>query len=164
VSNTLGLRRDQIHEARRLRDAEAADPGIVRRTLNAKLERGEEPTRSAVRRASEDRLQRSLDRLQRIQESVRRLEENRPPPMTPQMRARQIAVFGTQEDRAICGRIEEIIERIDEQPGPAEAVRRVPHASRHAVDTAPIRRAAAWLTDFSTLYEQEVQNGAYATE
>ena len=164
TSTDLGLRRDQIHDARLLRDAEEADPGIVRRTLDAKLERGEEPTRSAVRRAAEARLQRSLDRLQRIHESVRRLEENRPPPLTPEMRARQIAVFGTQEDRAICGRIEEIIERIDEQPSPAEAVRRVPPASRHAVDTAPIRRAAAWLTDFSTLYEQEVQNGTYATE
>lgn len=160
----LGLRRDQIHEARQLRDAEVADPGIVRRTLDEKLERGEEPTRSAVRRAAEDRLQRSLDRLQRIQESVQRLEEDRPPPLTLEMRARQIAVFGTQEDRAICGRIEEIIERIDEQPEPSEAVRRVPPASRHAVDTAPIRRAAAWLTNFSTLYEQEVQNGTYATE
>jgi hypothetical protein len=160
----LGLRRDQIHDARLIRDAEAAEPGLVRRTLDERLERGEEPTRSAVRRAAEDRLQRSLDRLQRIQESVRRLEEDRPPPLTPEMRARQIAVFGTQEDRAICGRIEEIIERIDEQPSPAEAVRRVPPASRHAVDTVPIRRAAAWLTDFSTLYEQEVQNGTYATE
>ena len=164
TSTDLGLRRDQIHEARRLRDAEAADPGIVRRTLDAKLERGEEPTRSAVRRAAEDRLQRSLDRLQRIHESVRRLEENRPPPLTPEIRARQIAVFGTQEDRAICGRIDEIIERIDEQPSPLEAVRRVPPASRHAIDTAPIRRAAAWLTDFSTLYEQEVQNGTNAIE
>jgi len=159
-----GLTRKAIHEARQLRDAESADPGLVRRTLDAKLEHGEEPTRSAVRRAAEDRLQRSLDRLQRIQESVKRLEEHRPPPLTPELRARQIAVFGTQEDRAICGRIEEIIERIDEQPAPLEAVRRVPPASRHAVDTAPIRRAAAWLTDFSTLYEQEVQNGTYATE
>jgi|AutmiccommuBRH23_1029490.scaffolds.fasta_scaffold00194_75 hypothetical protein len=164
TSANLGLRRDQIHEARRLRDAEAVEPGLLRRTLDAKLERGEEPTRSAVRRAAEDRLQRSLDRLQRIQESVKRLEQERPPPLTPEMRARQIAVFGTQEDRAICGRIEEIIERIDEQPSPAEAVRRIPPASRHAVDTAPIRRAAAWLTDFSTLYEQEVQNGTDATE
>lgn len=160
----LGLRRDQIHDARLLRDAEVADPGLVRRTLDERLERGEEPTRSAVRRAAEDRLQRSLDRLKRIQKSVQRLEEDRPPPLTPEMRARQIAVFGTQEDRAICGRIEEIIERIGEQPSPAEAVRRVPPASRHAVDTVPIRRAAAWLTDFSTLYEQEVQNGTYATE
>jgi hypothetical protein len=163
-ASDLGLRRDQIHDARLIRDAEVADPGIVRRTLDAKLERGEEPTRSAVRRAAEDRLQRSLDRLQRIHESVRRLEENRPPPLTPEMRARQIAVFGTQEDRAICGRIDEIIERIDEQPSPLEAVRRVPPASRHAIDTAPIRRAAAWLTDFSTLYDQEVQNGTNATE
>jgi hypothetical protein len=163
-ASDLGLRRDQIHDARVIRDAEVADPGIVRRTLDAKLERGEEPTRSAVRRAAEDRLQRSLDRLQRIHESVRRLEENRPPPLTPEMRARQIAVFGTQEDRAICGRIDEIIERIDEQPSPLEAVRRVPPASRHAIDTAPIRRAAAWLTDFSTLYEQEVQNGTNAIE
>jgi len=132
-ASDLGLRRDQIHDARLIRDAEASDPGIVRRTLDAKLDRGEEPTRSAVRRAAEDRLQRSLDRLQRIHESVRRLEENRPPPLTPEMRARQIAVFGTQEDRAICGRIDEIIERIDEQPSPLEAVRRVPPASRHAI-------------------------------
>lgn len=160
----LGLRRDQIHDARLLRDAEEADPGLVRRTLDAKLQRGEEPTRSAVRRAAEGRLQRSLDRLQRIQESVKRLEEDRPPPLTPEQRARQIAVFGTPEDRAIHERLVEIVERIDEQPSPAEAVRRIPPASRHAVEIAPMRRAAAWLTDFTTLYEQEVQNGTYATE
>jgi hypothetical protein len=153
----LGLRRDQIHDARLLRDAEAADPGIVRRTLDDRLERGEEPTRSAVRRAAEARLQRSLDRLQRVQESVRRLEETKAPPLTPEQRALQVAVFGTPEDRAIHERLVEIVERIDEQPTPAEAVRRIPPASRHAVETAPIRRAAAWLTDFSTLYEQEAE-------
>jgi len=160
----LGLRRDQIHDARLIRDAEAADPGIVRRTLDERLERGKEPTRSTVRCAAEGRLQRSLDRLQRIQESVRRLEEHRPPPLTPEQRARQIAVFGTPEDRAIHERLVEIVERIDEQPSPAEAVRRIPPASRHAVEIAPMRRAAVWLTDFTTLYEQEVQNGTYATE
>ena len=160
----LGLRRDQVHEARRLRDAEAAEPGLVRRTLDERLEKGEEPTRSAVRRAAEDRLQRSLDRLQRVQESVKRLEEHRPPPLTPEQRARQIAVFGTQEDRAIHERLVEIVERIDEQPSPAEAVRRIPPASRHAVEIAPMRRAAAWLTDFTTLYEQEIRNGTDASE
>lgn len=46
----LGLRRDQIHDARLIRDAEASDPGIVRRTLDQKLERGEEPTRAALRK------------------------------------------------------------------------------------------------------------------
>ena len=164
TSAELGLRRDQIHDARLIRDAEVVDPGIVRRTLDEKLQHGEEPTRSAVRRAAEDRLQRSLDRLQRVQESVRRLEENRPPPLTPDQKARQIAVFGTPEDRAIHERLVEIVERIDEQPSPAEAVRRIPPASRHAVETAPMRRAAAWLTDFSTLYEQEIHNGTDATE
>lgn len=60
VSNTLGLRRDQIHEARRLRDAEAADPGIVRRTLDEKLERGEEPNRAALRKIVVDAAMRGM--------------------------------------------------------------------------------------------------------
>ena len=164
TASELGLRRDQIHDARLIRDAEAADPGLVRRTLDARLARGEEPTRAALRRAAEEKLQRSLDRLKRTEDSVRRLEAEKLPPLTPGQRARQVAVFGTPEDRAIHERIVEIVERIDEQPAPAEAVRRIPSASRHAIDLAPIRRAAAWLTDFTTLYEQEVQNGTNAFE
>lgn len=164
TASNLGLRHDQIHDARLIRDAEAADPGIVRRTLDEKLQRGEEPTRSAVRRAAEDRLQRSLDRLRRTQESVRQLEETKTPPLTPEHRALQVAVFGTPEDRAIHERLVEIVELVGEQPTPAEAVRRIPPASRHAVETAPIRHAAAWLTSFSSLYEQEVQNGTDASE
>lgn len=64
----LRLRRDQIHEARQIRDAETADPGIVRRTLDERLERGEEPTRAALRKMVVDaamrglRPQRSADR------------------------------------------------------------------------------------------------------
>lgn len=64
----LRLRRDQIHEARQFRDAETADPGIVRRTLDERLERGEEPTRAALRKMVVDaamrglRPQRSADR------------------------------------------------------------------------------------------------------
>lgn len=46
----LGLRRDEIHEARRMRDAEAADPGAVQRAIDGMIERGEEPTRAALRR------------------------------------------------------------------------------------------------------------------
>lgn len=160
----LGLRRDQIHEARLIRDAEAAEPGIVRRTLDERLDRGEEPTRAALRRSARDRLQRSLDRLKSTEESVRRLDADKAPPLTDAERARRAAVFGTPEDRAIHERLVEIVERIDEQPAPSEAVRRIPPASRHAVDTLPVRRAAAWLNNFSTLYEQEVQNGTNAFE
>lgn len=46
----LGLRRDEIHEARRLRDAERADPGILSRSIDSLIERGDEPTRAALRR------------------------------------------------------------------------------------------------------------------
>jgi hypothetical protein len=47
----LGLSRKTIYEARQTRAAEKADPGIVRRTLDAKLEAGEEPTKAALREA-----------------------------------------------------------------------------------------------------------------
>lgn len=40
----------ELHEAREIRDAEQADPGIVRRTLDAALDAGEEPTRAKVKR------------------------------------------------------------------------------------------------------------------
>ena len=136
----------------------------MRRTLDERLERGEEPTRAALRRAAEARLERSIDRLRRTQESVQRLEAEKASPLSPEERAHQVAVFGTLEDRAICARIDEIVELIGEQPDAAEAVRRIPPASRHAIDTVPIRRAAAWLTGFSTLYEQEAHHGNHASE
>ncbi|MDP4004140.1 hypothetical protein [Methylobacterium sp. NEAU K] len=43
----LGLTRKAIHEARQLRDAEAADPGVIRRTLDARLAQGQEPAKGA---------------------------------------------------------------------------------------------------------------------
>ena len=45
----LGLTRKAIHEARQLRDAEAANPGVIRRALDARLAQGQEPTKAAVR-------------------------------------------------------------------------------------------------------------------
>ena len=60
TTSDLGLRRDQIHEARQLRDAEAADPGLVRRTLDDRLTRGEEPTRTALRKMVTDAAIRGL--------------------------------------------------------------------------------------------------------
>lgn len=56
----IGLRRDQIHDARLIRDAEAAEPGLVRRTLDERLERGEEPTRAALRKMVVDAALRGL--------------------------------------------------------------------------------------------------------
>lgn len=51
----LGIRRDEIHEARRLRDAETAEPGLIQRALDNMIQRGEEPTRAALKREVIDR-------------------------------------------------------------------------------------------------------------
>ena len=56
----LGISRKDIHEARVIRDAEQVDPGIVRRTLDEKLARGEEPTRTALRKMVVDAAMRGL--------------------------------------------------------------------------------------------------------
>jgi hypothetical protein len=45
TAEEIGLSRKDIHEARIIRDAEKADPGITRRTLDAQLAAGEEPTK-----------------------------------------------------------------------------------------------------------------------
>lgn len=43
-----------------LRDAETADPGIIRRTLDERLERGEEPNRTAMRKMVTDAAMRGM--------------------------------------------------------------------------------------------------------
>jgi hypothetical protein len=52
----LGLTRKAVHEARQIRDAEQADPGIVRRTVDAAVTEGREPTRAEVKRATSQRV------------------------------------------------------------------------------------------------------------
>lgn len=46
----IGLAPKEIHDARLIRDAEVADPGVTRRALDGMIERGEEPTKAALRR------------------------------------------------------------------------------------------------------------------
>jgi hypothetical protein len=47
----LGLSHKDIYEARQIRDAEKAEPGIVGRTLTELVQAGHEPTRAALRQA-----------------------------------------------------------------------------------------------------------------
>lgn len=51
TASDLGLSRKQVHDARQVRNAEALDPGVVRRTLDARLAAGQEPTKAAVNEA-----------------------------------------------------------------------------------------------------------------
>jgi hypothetical protein len=46
----IGITRKEIHDARLVRDAEVADPGIVRRTVEEDLAARKEPTKAKVRR------------------------------------------------------------------------------------------------------------------
>jgi hypothetical protein len=48
----IGLTSKQVHEARIVRDAEKQNPGVVRKTVEEKLQTGEEPTRADVKRAT----------------------------------------------------------------------------------------------------------------
>jgi hypothetical protein len=45
----LGLTSKDIHEARTLRDAEKADPGVTKRILNDRIKSGGEPSKAALR-------------------------------------------------------------------------------------------------------------------
>lgn len=49
-ASAIGLTHKDIHEARQIRDAEQADPGVVRRTLDSLIQAGEEPTKAALKR------------------------------------------------------------------------------------------------------------------
>lgn len=46
----IGLTHKTIHEARKVRVAEKAEPGTVRRAVEASLSQGQEPTRARLRR------------------------------------------------------------------------------------------------------------------
>ena len=50
----LGLRRDEIHSSRQLRDAAAAFPGLVQRVVDAAIGCGQEPTRARLYRQVKD--------------------------------------------------------------------------------------------------------------
>ena len=44
-----GLTHKQAYEARQIRDAETANPGIIRRVVDERVAAGQEPTKSAIR-------------------------------------------------------------------------------------------------------------------
>lgn len=72
----IGLTHKQIHEARQVRDAEKADPGIVRRALDAQLAQGQEPTRAALlREIKEERAAKAAAKREARQQKERALAE-----------------------------------------------------------------------------------------
>jgi lambda repressor-like predicted transcriptional regulator len=76
-----GLTGSQLHECRKVRDAEKARPGIVRDTLEAALTAGKDPSRSGVERAVDEIAPRS------------RTPKSGPKPHQPRPQADKIAAL-----------------------------------------------------------------------
>lgn len=150
------------------------DKGIPE--LTESVERGDLSVSAAalIAKQSEDE-QRRIFAEQKLSEAVADLRQAekaakeaeklpKPKVITPEEREQQLRTFGTQEDRAILARIDEIVDRINEQPAPGDAVDRIPPASIHTIDVSAIRAAAAWLSDFADHFTQEKLNGLQAAE
>lgn len=65
TSSDLGLRRDQIHEARQVRDAVKAKPDILEKTTDELIEQGLEPTKARIREAVLDAINKSPQKVKK---------------------------------------------------------------------------------------------------
>lgn len=124
----LGISRKDIHEARIIRDAEKAQPGIVRDTLNEAVEAGEEPTRARVKRAAL--------RTVRTDDDAPRLRPTRGP-------------------QAVAGRVREAIAALSGLPSPAEVLGYVRGTDDAILIDETLPSAARWLAEFSDLWGDE---------
>lgn len=121
----IGLSRKDIHEARLIRDAEQADPGIVRRALDEALAAGEEPTRAKVRRAV--------------------LQTARPEqPATP-----------TRGKAAVCQRVREAIVLLSGLPEAAEVVGYFRDSDSAIIVSEKLPAVSAWVEQFAAAWEIE---------
>lgn len=64
-TSDLGLRRDEIHEARQVRDAVKAKPDILEKTTDELIEQGLEPTKARIREAVLDAINKSPQKVKK---------------------------------------------------------------------------------------------------
>lgn len=147
---------------------EKMDAGLAVSTAAIIAKQDEDTQRRLI---AEDKLRRAASDLRKAEAQLKQVEDlPKPEPLTAEQKQQQIKIFGTPDDRAIGARLDEIIDRISEQPPVIEAVRRVPQAERHAISVTDIRNAAAWLDAFADAWElatfndQENEHGLEAAE
>jgi hypothetical protein len=105
---------------------------------------------------AEDKFDKAVSNLRNAEKAFQEAKAlPKPIPLTDEERAKQREIFGTPEDRAVLSRVDEILERIKEQPDVASAVKRVPPALQHTIQPAAIREAAQWLIEFANQWENE---------
>ena len=123
----IGLTSLQIHEARIIRDAEIADPGIVRRTLDSAIASGDEPSKARVRRA--------------VLETARPQHAVRPAP--------------GRGSAAICERVCEAMIILSGLPPAPEVVGYFAGTDAAFIISERLRPAAAWLAEFSDAWKDD---------
>lgn len=117
------------------------------------------------RLVAEDKLSRAATELKKAEAEAKEVGKlPKAEPLTAEQKAEQLRVFGTQDDRAVSALVDEVVEKIAGLPAPSDAARRIPPALRHSVDTVAIRAAAAWLINFSEIWEKEHAHGLEAAE
>jgi len=127
TASDIGLTHKEIHEARIIRDAENTDPGIVRRTVDAAIASGEEPSKARVRRA--------------VLETARPQSIPRPSPG----RGRE----------AICERVREAIVILSGLPPAHEVALYFAGTDAAIIISERLHPAAAWLAAFSDAWKDE---------
>ncbi len=121
----IGISRKEIHEARIIRDAERVDPGIVRRTVDAAIASGKEPTKAGVRRA--------------VLETARPQSAPRPAPG----RGRE----------AICDRVREAITILSGLPPAHEVAAYFAGTDAAILISERLSPAASWIADFNDAWK-----------
>lgn len=122
----LGLSRKAIHEARLIRDAEIAEPGIVAQTIAEAIEAGEEPTRAKVRR--------------RVLRVVKPEGTSSPP-------ARGKA--------AICGRVRDALVTLSGLPSPSEVAGYFAGTDGAIIIDERLSSASRWLAEFAEIWSDQ---------
>lgn len=122
----IGISRKDIHEARMIRDAEEASPGVVREAIEEAIEAGEEPTRAKVRRA--------------VIKTVKPDADVRPPARPARGR------------EAIAGRVREAITALSGLPPPGEVVGFLRGTDAAVIVNDHLGPAADWLAEFAEIW------------
>lgn len=117
------LKPHDLHEARLIRDAEEANPGIVHRTVDEAVASGEEPTKAKVRRAA-----------------LRVVKDGEPAPQP--MRGKEV----------ICVRVRDAIAALSGLPPAAEVVGYFAGTDSAIIIDEKLKQTAEWIAEFQAAW------------
>lgn len=151
-----------VHEAGAPELVAAVETGKVTVSAAAVIAKQDQETQKRL--IAEDNLKRAASDLKRAEKAAKEAEAlPKAAPLTPEEKARQEEVFGTQESRSVFIDVLNIAEKVAAFPEPAEACRTVPPALAHSFDVDAFRAVARWFDAFCNAH-QEQENARVAAE